>query len=34
MSEIMKLRLNLSKLCLENYWLLFAGHGVYSDVIV
>ena len=27
--KIMKLHLNLSKLCLEILWLLFSRHGVY-----
>jgi len=26
--KITKLRLNLSKLCVEILWLLFSGHGV------
>jgi len=29
-AKITKLRLNLSKLCLEILWLLFSGHGIHT----
>jgi len=28
-AKIKKMPLNLSKLCRENWWLLFSGHGVF-----